>query len=250
MYNFFSLGWAVTLACFQGLIQREGVFLRTPKSQTTSRAWHAIHVTQWETTIGLLCIAAGLLSYAINPNWRTLSLCILLIWQGSLYLAAPIYSLMSLRREAKLSSQVSERGRPVAEQWAARWVVAVSMVLVAAFSLVSFLPEPVALPDYTRFLPVNLSISSPGGSDEPVASGNGNTATVTVHSANCRERPRANGERVTILYAGDTVEITGRNEDVNNPWWYVKIPNSTESCWLWGMTAETSGPVEQLPIVR
>jgi cellulose synthase/poly-beta-1,6-N-acetylglucosamine synthase-like glycosyltransferase len=253
MYNFFSLGWAVTLACFQGLVQREGVFLRTPKSKSASRAWHAVHVTQWETTIALLCIAAGLMSYIINPNWRTLSLCILLFWQGSLYLAAPIYSLMSLRREATLASQVSEQGRPVAEQWAARWVVALSMVLIAAFSLLSFLPEPVALPDYTRFLPVDLSVSS-DSSISPFSSLGGlntstPTATVKVHSANCRERPRGNGERLAILYAGDEVEITGRNEDVNNPWWYVTIPNSTESCWLWGMTATTNGPVDDLPII-
>src|SRR5215216_2816274 len=97
MYNFFSLGWAVTLACIQGLVQREGVFLRTPKSSTSSRAWRAIQVTQWETAIGLICVLTGLLAFGSDRNWRTFSLCLLLIWQGSLYLAAPLYSLFSLR---------------------------------------------------------------------------------------------------------------------------------------------------------
>src|SRR6266496_223909 len=111
MYNFFSLGWAVTLACIQGLVQREGVFLRTPKSTASSRAWHAIQVTQWETAIGLLCMLAGLLAFITDRNWRTFSLCVLLFWQGSLYIAAPIYSLLSLKREAELASPIAEQGK-------------------------------------------------------------------------------------------------------------------------------------------
>src|SRR5215212_2534893 len=159
MYNFFSLGWAVTLGCIQGLVQREGVFLRTPKATTSSRAWRAIQVTQWETTIGLICVLTGLLAFGSDRNWRTFSLCLLLIWQGSLYLAAPLYSLLSLRREAALGAQarVREQGKPVMEQLAARWVVAFSMVLIGAFSLVRFLPSPTTLPAYARFLPVDLS---------------------------------------------------------------------------------------------
>src|SRR5919109_771319 len=161
MYNFFSLGWAVTLACIQGIVQKEGVFLRTPKSTTSSKAWRAIQVTQWETTIGLICVLTGLLAFGFDRNWRTFSLCILLIWQGSLYLAAPLYSLLSLNREAALGApapvRVAEQGKPVLEQLAARWVVAFSMVLIGAFSLIRFLPSPTELPGYARFLPVDLS---------------------------------------------------------------------------------------------
>jgi hypothetical protein len=138
MYNFFSLGWAVTLACIQGLVQREGVFLRTPKSTTSSKAWHAIQVTQWETAIGLICMVTGLIAFGSDRNWRTFSLCILLIWQGSLFIAAPLYSLLSLRREAALGAhvRVTDQGKPVMEQLAARWIVAFSMILIGAFSLI------------------------------------------------------------------------------------------------------------------
>jgi hypothetical protein len=157
MYNFFSLGWAVTLACIQGLVQREGVFLRTPKTTTSSKAWRAIQVTQWESAIGSICILVGLLAFGSDRNWRTFSLCILLIWQGSLYLAAPLHSLLSLNREASLGAHVriTEQGRPVLEQLAARWVVAFSMVLIGAFSLIRFLPSPAGLPEYARFLPAD-----------------------------------------------------------------------------------------------
>ena len=266
MYNFFSLGWAVTLACIQGLVQREGVFLRTPKTTTSSKSWRAIQVTQWETAIGLICILAGLLAFGFERNWRTFSLCILLIWQGSLYLAAPLYSLLSLKREAALGVpvRVAEQGKPVIEQLAARWVVACSMVLIGAFSLIRFLPSPVTLPAYARFLPEDLSPEQvigrePAGTPIPTTSAIATAmlpstvtgmATVTVESANCRAKPRGNADRITFLYRDQQVEIVGKNDDPANPWWYVKIPDQDGYCWLWGLTATMSGNVDEIPIVR
>jgi cellulose synthase/poly-beta-1,6-N-acetylglucosamine synthase-like glycosyltransferase/uncharacterized protein YjeT (DUF2065 family) len=256
MYNFFSLGWVVTLACIQGLVQREGVFLRTPKATTSSKAWRAIQVTQWETAIGFICILTGLLAFGSDRNWRTFSLCILLIWQGSLYIAAPLYSLLSLNREATLGAhvRVAEQGRPVLEQLAARWVVAFSMVLIGVFSLIRFLPSPAGLPEYARFLPDDSSLvveATPeqlGGRER--APTTAATATIKVESANCRSRPRGGGDIVTILYHGQEVEIVGRNADLINPWWYVKIPNLSGHCWLWGMTATMTGNVDEIPITQ
>jgi hypothetical protein len=267
MYNFFSLGWSVTLACIQGLVQREGVFLRTPKSNTASRAWRAIQVTQWETAIGLICILTGLIAFGSDQNWRTFSLCLLLIWQGSLYIAAPLYSLLSLNREAALGAQVRlvEQGKPMREQIAARWVVAFSMVLIGAFGLIRFLPSPATLPGYARFLPVDLSPAQiigrePAGAT-PVTITTAATvtptipstatgiATVKVESANCRAKPKGNAEKVTIFYKGQEVGILGRNNDPKNPWWYVKIPDQSGHCWLWGMTTTMTGTLEEIPIV-
>jgi len=262
MYNFFSLGWAVTLACIQGLVQRDGVFLRTPKATTSSKAWRAIQVTQWETAIGLICVLAGILAFGFDRNWRTFSLCILLMWQGSLYLAAPLYSLLSLKREAALGVpvRVTEQGKPVLEQLAARWVMAFSMVLIGAFSLIRFLPSPAVLPGYARFLPVDLSPEQiigrePEGTLSATATATITStvtgiATITVESANCREKPRGNADKVTFLYKGQQVEVLGRNDDSQNPWWYVKMPGQSGNCWLWGMTATMSGNVDEIPIVR
>jgi hypothetical protein len=270
MYNFFSLGWTVTLACIQGLLQREGVFLRTPKSTTSSKAWRAIQATQWETAIGLICVLTGLLAFGFERNWRTFSLCILLMWQGSLYLAAPVYSLLSLKREARLgaSVRVREQGKPMLEQLAARWVFAFSMVLIGAFSLVRFLPSPPALPEYARFLPIDLSSNQISGRQpessairtasttaapeipSEIPSDVRGTATIKVESANCRAKPRGGGERITILYKGQEVSVLGRNDDALNPWWYIKIPDQDEYCWLWGMTATLNGNVEEIPIIR
>jgi cellulose synthase/poly-beta-1,6-N-acetylglucosamine synthase-like glycosyltransferase len=249
MYNFFSLGWAVTLACIQGLIQREGVFLRTPKSKTSSRIGHAIHVTQWETIIGLVCTLAGLLAFVTNPSWRTLSLGALLFWQGSLYIAAPVFSLMSIGSEDQASGIV-EQGRPILEQRAARWVVVLSMLLIAAFSLIRILPTPSEIPNYARFLPIDLSIQQLLSHKPPQATPTPALAIVSVESANCRAHPRGGADRVTLFYSGQELEIIGRNSDLTNPWWYVKIPNSQGNCWLWGMTARTTGNINDLPIIE
>ena len=275
MYNFFSLGWAVTLACIQGLVQREGVFLRTPKATTSSKAWRAIQVTQWETTIGLICILTGLLAFGFDRNWRTFSLCLLLIWQGSLYLAAPLYSLFSLQREAALGApiRVTERGKPMMEQLAARWVMVFSMVLIGAFSLIRFLPSPSGFPDYARFLPIDFSPDQlvghePAGTTSVTApttapaapitataaatlpSTASGIATVKVDSANCREKPRGGAGRVVYLYRGQQVEVLGRNDDLKNPWWYVKIPDGSGFCWVWSMTTTLNGKLEEIPIIQ
>ena len=266
MYNFFSLGWVVTLACIQGIVQKEGVFLRTPKSTTSSKAWHAIQVTQWETAIGLICVLTGLLAFGFDRNWRTFSLCILLIWQGSLYLASPLYSLLSLKRETALGAtvRVTEQGKPMMEQLAARWVLACSMVLIGTFSLIRFLPSPATLPDYARFLPVDLSpeqfiAAGPEETTAPVTSDTATptlpstvtgTATVTVESANCRAKPRGGADRIAFLYRGQEVGILGRNDDRENPWWYVILPDQSGGCWLWGMTAKLNGNIDEIPIIR
>jgi hypothetical protein len=194
-----------------------------------------------------------------------------LIWQGGLYLAAPLYSLLSLNREAALGApvRVVEQGKPILEQLAARWVVTFSMVLIGAFSLIRFLPSPSGLPDYVRFLPAEASsaleppsrqivgrepkaTASPEPGTAPpataVLSASGATATVKVESANCRARPRGNAERITFLYKDQQVEIVGRNDDPLNPWWFIKIPDSTGHCWLWGMASKMNGSIEDIPV--
>jgi hypothetical protein len=42
----------------------------------------------------------------------------------------------------------------------------------------------------------------------------------------------------------------GRNDDPLNPWWYIKIPKQNGNCWIWGMTTKTTGPVDNIPIVK
>jgi hypothetical protein len=58
------------------------------------RVINALFATQWEAGIGLLCLAMGAAVLALadrSPN--TYFIGGLLLWQSTLYLAAPAYSL-------------------------------------------------------------------------------------------------------------------------------------------------------------
>jgi len=156
MYNFFSLGWAVTLACIQGLIQDKGVFLRTPKSKSTSKMMRAISTTRWEILIGATCLVVGLLAFAFQPEARTLFLGVLLVWQSSLYLSAPVFSLLSVYE--KPPRRQVERGIPLLEGRAAQTVITILVLLAIGISFVQLLPRPEGTPAYIRFLPVELPL--------------------------------------------------------------------------------------------
>jgi len=156
MYSYFSLGWTVSLACLQGLIQKEGVFLRTPKTGSRSKVWRSLVVTRWEMLIGLICAVVGILAFAAHPEIRTLLLGSLLVWQASLYLSAPYFSLLSASDTLTLPSP--KRGQPVLESRAARILLLIIGLLVLGAILVQFLPPPDEIPAYIRFLPEDLPL--------------------------------------------------------------------------------------------
>jgi hypothetical protein len=151
------------------------------------------------------------------------------------------------------------------EQLAARWVVAFSMLLIGSFSLTSFLAHYVTRLCCLLLISSGKIFARPGFRPEPgatpeasatstldsaVPGGTTATATITVESANCRDKPRGNADRVTFLYKGQELEIVGKNDDPINPWWYVELPDASGNCWLWGMTATMTGNVDEIPIVR
>ena len=256
MHNFFSLGWAVTLACIQGIVQKAGVFLRTPKSKTSSRTWHALRTTQWETSIGLVCVGTGLLAFISGPDLRTFTLCSLLIWQGSLYLAAPFYSLVSTHREAAFATETGDHGAPVLENNAARWAVGLVIGMVFALSVIRILPTPAQAPWYTRYLPADLSLSPVKliGSQIDLT-GTRRTlkpvmATIVLDKVNCRYGPSMKDPELTVLVKGQRLEIIGRSPDLRNTWWYVQLPGSDKKCWVGSSVARTVGPYEGIPIIR
>ncbi len=158
MGNFFSLGWVVTLGSIQGLVQPRGVFLRTPKARTRSGVLRALHVTQWETGIGIACALVGLAVAFTQLSFTAWVLAVLLFWQASLYLAAPAYSLLSVRGEepVRLTSRGEIQGRFMPEGRAARRALALVALVLLGYGLLRFLPEPAVAPDYAAFQPVEL----------------------------------------------------------------------------------------------
>jgi cellulose synthase/poly-beta-1,6-N-acetylglucosamine synthase-like glycosyltransferase len=159
MYNFFSLGWAVTLACFQGLIQKKGVFLRTPKARDDSKFLNALRVTQWEGLIGLTFLGFGLIAFLIRPELKTLWLGFLLAWQASLFLAAPYFSLLSIgagEPAPTMRQPTIDRGRPVTESPMAKLAWASVFVLAALVWVAFQIPLPSERPGYAQLQPPDI----------------------------------------------------------------------------------------------
>ncbi len=158
MSGFFSLAWAVTLGSIQGLIQPRGVFLRTPKTEGQLGIVRAIRATQWETTIGLLCAFIGLDLLFSQPRISSIVLGCLLCWHASYFLAAPVYSILSLgTRAGPAVPAFAERpGIQIREGHAAAVVLIAVGLLLLGFGLVRFLPEPPKVPSYSQFRPPEI----------------------------------------------------------------------------------------------
>jgi hypothetical protein len=94
MYSMFSVGWVITLASFQALIQIRTAFLRTPKTFGKVRVLNALFATQWEAAIGLFCLVMGAAVLVLaDRTLNTYFIGGLLLFQSSLYLTSPLYGL-------------------------------------------------------------------------------------------------------------------------------------------------------------
>jgi hypothetical protein len=63
--------------------------------------------------------------------------------------------------------------------------------------------------------------------------------------SNCRTGPGGSFEVVTSFTPGTSLDLVGHN--TANNYWEVKIPNSEETCWVWGQYATATGSFESLP---
>lgn len=181
MYSFFSLGWAVSLACVQGLIRDKGVFLRTPKSKGRSRTLRALRATQWESLIGATFLTFGAGALVVRPSFLTLWLAILLAWQASLFLSAPYFSLLSVQAKWPKGLRFADidRGKPILENKAARGAAIAVAGLVLLIWIASLLPQPTE-PVYARIRPLDISIKRLFGLEQLPLEERDDTATPTM----------------------------------------------------------------------
>jgi hypothetical protein len=105
--NWLSLSWTVALACIQGLVRREGVFLRTPKAEDHGSVWAALVSARTELllTAGMWGIAGGLAA-TTSATWLLIGL---VSWQGSVYASAPFMSW--LEQHGHLTPELERRRR-------------------------------------------------------------------------------------------------------------------------------------------
>ena len=154
----FALTWVVTLACIQAVVQRAGVFLRTPKI-TTHAAWQrAIQVTSLETTLGSLCVLAGIAAFIHYPSVLTIGLMLICFSQAMIYLSAPTHSMASLEGIAAQRAAMEARRHEIAGTYTNEsrlgLQLGAAVVALLIFGLFASLwPTPGKLPWWYKFLP-------------------------------------------------------------------------------------------------
>lgn len=89
-----SVTWVIALACIEGLVRRDGVFLRTSKAGGRRRIRTALRLTKVETVMAVGLYAAAVLLAAIRHGpWL---LAFLIFIQATVYLCAPVASVWNL----------------------------------------------------------------------------------------------------------------------------------------------------------
>jgi cellulose synthase/poly-beta-1,6-N-acetylglucosamine synthase-like glycosyltransferase len=121
--NWLSLSWTVAFACVQGLIRREGVFMRTPKSEDDRSLWAAIVSARTELLLtAVMWGMAAALAATTNATWLLIGL---VSWQGFVYASAPMMSWLDehehltpelelRRRTESRRERIAALARPVA----------------------------------------------------------------------------------------------------------------------------------------
>jgi hypothetical protein len=70
-----------------------------------------------------------------------------------------------------------------------------------------------------------------------------------IMNANCRSGPNKTKDAVISFIKGDRAQILGRNNELDNTWWLVKIPNSKGKCWVSTVTVNVIGSYDDIPTI-
>ncbi len=97
-----AVAFVIARGCIEGVLRRDGVFLRTPKTGGRRTLLGTLSLTRWETALGAALLGcAGVLAGVRHGPWL---LIFLVIVQGAVYLCSPfaaIWNLRVLRRASK-----------------------------------------------------------------------------------------------------------------------------------------------------
>jgi hypothetical protein len=88
--------------------------------------------------------------------------------------------------------------------------------------------------------------ASPAAPATPAASPTEAKIILSINTnSNCRSGPGGSFKVVTSFGAGASLEVSAKSTD--NNYWLVKIPNSTDTCWVSGADGTTTGNTASLP---
>ena len=119
--NWLSLSWTGALACINGLVRSEAVFLRTPKSEDKPSFFDALRASRTETFFTLILWGVGIL-LALTGKATALLLG-LLGWQGFVYSTSSYMAILNERTELPDQLERRRRTEHLRERIAKRWPV-------------------------------------------------------------------------------------------------------------------------------
>ena len=92
-----SVTWVIARGCVEGVARRDGVFLRTSKSDGRRTIFTALKLTRWETAMAAaLYLSTGLLASLKHPPWL---LVFIVFVQATVYLCGPVAAVWNLRTQ-------------------------------------------------------------------------------------------------------------------------------------------------------
>jgi cellulose synthase/poly-beta-1,6-N-acetylglucosamine synthase-like glycosyltransferase len=167
-----ALGWVVSLASVRGLVARQGAFLRTPKVRGDVSWRDALRGNVVEALLAVLCLAGAAAGFAAAAAGTPSGLVVgvLLLLQGSGYVAAPLNSLAAVR--ADLTPELRRRRREALPSWTRvapgvrRWGIGPVLATAAAASVVVLIAGPVGAPRLDE-LPGHARPQTAGNEVEP-----------------------------------------------------------------------------------
>jgi cellulose synthase/poly-beta-1,6-N-acetylglucosamine synthase-like glycosyltransferase len=135
--NWLSLSWTVALACIQGMTRREGVFLRTPKTESHDKLSAALLAARAETLLFLLLWGSAIaLGVVAHPTALLIGL---ITWQGVVYAAAPLTSWLAQRTQLSPELEMRRRSEESRERLVAVLrPVAIGSVILSGLGAVAF----------------------------------------------------------------------------------------------------------------
>jgi cellulose synthase/poly-beta-1,6-N-acetylglucosamine synthase-like glycosyltransferase len=211
--NWLSLSLTVARACAEGLVRREGAFLRTPKTGRAHRLRAALVAARGETlaALALLGVGVGLLAHSHATAFVTA----LVLWQALLYLSAPMMSWLNQRAELTPELEQRRRTEERRERLArvARRVQIGSAVALAgagaAFVVVLALgaahpgnpTNPLRVPNASPSPPSKSKAKQPAS---PAVTTSGSTRTAATTTAATTTAPTTTATTATTTEATDT----------------------------------------------
>lgn len=108
-FIFLSMTWVVTLACFKGLTQMEGAFLRTPKFKENQSFLQTLRMTRAETPFAVALTAIAVAGALSITGWQDVFLVGLAAWSAIVFWSAPGTAFAASR--TKISSRALRHRR-------------------------------------------------------------------------------------------------------------------------------------------